>query len=170
MKCPPSVTNGAPFVIRNVIGPASASEPATRRIAISVARLRPDASSASYLLHDWYEGLMLRAATSGLGRSARQMERRIKQWTGQPLRELSGISRSEQAFFQTLLAFEQGELNWAELANEMGYTDQSHLCRQTRRLTGFPPDELRRRIAQDEGFWLYRLWGFSEVRHSALDR
>lgn len=38
------------------------------------------------------------------------------------------------------------------------YANQSHLCRETRRLTGFSPDELRRRIHGDEGFWLYRLW------------
>ena len=27
-----------------------------------------------------------------------------------------------------------------------GYTDQAHLCRETRRVTGFSPDELYRRM------------------------
>lgn len=125
--------------------------------------VRPAAPPVSHLMDDWLQGLSARASTSSLGRSARQIERRIKQWTGQPLRELRGISRSERAFFQTAMAQEAGEVNWAEVADEAGYTDQSHLCRQTRRVTGFSPEELRRRIATDEGFWLYRLWGFSEA-------
>src|SRR5450830_240682 len=47
---------------------------------------------------------------------------------------------------------------WAELAEASGYADQSHLCRETRRVTGFAPDELMQRLARDEGFWSYRLW------------
>jgi AraC-like DNA-binding protein len=125
---------------------------------------RPPSPLGSHLLDDWFPGLLMRAANSGPGRSARQIERRIKQWTGQPLRELRGITRSEKAFFQTVMAQEQGPLNWAALASETGYTDQSHLCRQTRRMTGFAPEELRRRIMEDESFWPYRLWGFSEAR------
>ncbi len=129
--------------------------------------VRPPAVLGSHLLDDWHQGLTLRASTSSLGRSARQIERRIKQWTGQPLRELRGIGRSERAFFRAILAQEHGDVSWAALADEAGYTDQSHLCRQTRRLTGFPPEELRRRITSDEGFWLYRLWGFSEAGRTA---
>ena len=125
---------------------------------------RAHKSASSRLLDDWYTGLALRAANTGLGRSARQIERRIKQWTGQPLRELRGIGRSERAFFAAVTSREQGEVNWADVAHEVGYADQSHLCRQTRRLTGFAPEELTRRIAEDEGFWAYRLWGFSEAR------
>lgn len=128
--------------------------------------LRPPSrlGASGHLFDDWAQGLSLRAANTGLGRSVRQFERRIKQWTGQPLRELRGLGRSERAFFEAVLAEEQGKLNWAEVADGSGYTDQSHLCRQTRRLTGFAPDELRRLIREDEGFWAYRLWGFSEAR------
>lgn len=123
---------------------------------------RPDADSPSRFFLDWSHNLALRAGTSGLGRSLRQVERRIKQWTGQPLRELRGLGRSEQAFFDAVVAGRSGEVNWSEVANNTGFADQSHLCRQTRRLTGFPPKELRRRIFADESFWAYRLWGFSE--------
>ena len=99
---------------------------------------------------------------AGLGRSLRQVERRIKQWTGLPLRELKGLGKLERAFFETIQAVENGTDNWSDVAEQAGYTDQSHLCRQTRRLTGFAPEELRRRIAEDEGFWCYRVWGFQE--------
>ena len=35
----------------------------------------------------------------------------------------------------------------------------SGVGRETRRVTGFAPGELRRRIAEEEGFWVYRVWG-----------
>lgn len=125
-------------------------------------QLRPETSLPARLFADWSQSLALRAANSGWGRSARQVERRIKQWTGQPLRELRGVGRSERAFFEAVTALENGSLDWTEIANTAGYSDQSHFCRQSRRITGFSPDELRKRIATDESFWVYRVWGFSE--------
>jgi AraC-like DNA-binding protein len=119
---------------------------------------RPRQALQTQRYQDWAEGLALRAATSAPGRSLRQVERRIKQWAGQPLRELRGLGRAERAFFEALAAADQGRLNWAEVAAEGGYADQSHLCRESRRVTGFSPEELRRRIAEDESFWSYRLW------------
>ena len=46
----------------------------------------------------------------------------------------------------------------ADIAADEGYADQSHLCRVSRRITGFSPEALRVRIAEDEAFWAYRLW------------
>lgn len=119
---------------------------------------RPHALPPGLLrLQDWAQGLAMRAATSGAGRSLRQAERRIKGWAGLPMRELRGFGRAEQAFFRTLA---QGEapVRWSEVAADAGYADQSHLCRETRRVTGFAPAELRQRIAEDESFWIYRVW------------
>ena len=108
-------------------------------------------------LQDWSHGLALRAAASGMGRSLRAVERRIKGWAGLPMRELRGLGRAEQAFFQALAAGD-GPVAWADVAADTGYADQSHLCRETRRVTGFAPAELRRRMAEDESFWIYRIW------------
>ena len=125
-------------------------------------RRRPDAASPVRLWSDWSHNLAMRAANSGIGRSLRQVERRVKQWSGLPMRELRGMSRSERAFFDAMLAEQSGSVNWSDVASGAGYTDQSHLCRQTLRLTGFPAEELRRRIMTDETFWIYRLWGLTE--------
>ena len=119
---------------------------------------RPDSGPLNVLrLQDWLQGLALQAATSGVGRSLRQFERRIKGWTGLPMRELRGLGRAEQAFFRAL-AEGDGPVSWAEVAADTGYADQSHLCRETRRVTGFAPQTLRERMASDESFWVYRLW------------
>lgn len=107
---------------------------------------------------DWAQGLALRAATSAPGRSLRQVERRIKQWAGLPLRELQGLTRAERAFFQVVAAQRHGPVNWTQMAVDAGYADQSHLCRASRRVTGFAPEELRRLIETDERFWAYRAW------------
>jgi AraC-like DNA-binding protein len=120
--------------------------------------VRPSHAFQSHRLHDWVYGLGLRAATSSKGRSLRQIERRIKQWTGLPLRELHVLARAEKAFFQILEADRRDNFKWVDVAADGGYADQSHLCRVSRRITGFPPEELRRRMTVDEGFWAYRLW------------
>jgi AraC-like DNA-binding protein len=123
------------------------------------ARPSSTAVLGSPLLHDWTQGLALRAASSAPGRSLRQFERRIKRWTGQPLRQLKGISRTEVVFFEVLAAQQRGAVDWADVAVLGGFADQSHLCRETRRVTGFSPEELRQRMQEEESFWVYRLWG-----------
>ena len=111
---------------------------------------------------DWTEALAVRAATSSAGRSLRQLERRIKAWAGLPMRELRAVSRAESAFYAVTAAEGAmdggGGVNWADIAADNDYADQSHLCRETRRLTGFSPEDLRRRIQTEEAFWAYRLW------------
>ena len=106
----------------------------------------------------WTEALAVRAATSAAGRSLRQLERRIKAWAGLPMRELRAVSRAENAFYAVAAAEGGGSVNWADIAADNDYADQSHLCRETRRLTGFSPEDLRRRIQSEEAFWAYRLW------------
>jgi AraC-like DNA-binding protein len=108
--------------------------------------------------HDWTQGLALRAARSGPGLSLRQLERRVKLWAGQPMRELQGVSRLERAFYEVVAAEERGALSFAAVAAESGYADQSHFTRVTRRMTGFAPAELKRRIRTEEPFWAYRAW------------
>ncbi|RZL34907.1 MAG: AraC family transcriptional regulator, partial [Rubrivivax sp.] len=74
------------------------------------------------------------------------------------LRELRAVSRAESAFYAVAAAEDRPGFNWADIAAESDYADQSHLCRETRRLTGFSPEELRRRLQCEEAFWAYRLW------------
>ncbi len=108
---------------------------------------------------DWVGALATHAATSDLGRGARQIERRVKRWTGLPLRELRFIANAEALFLRTRAADASGRMAWGELASEAGFADQSHMCRASRRASGLSPAELRRRVESDESFWIYRIWG-----------
>jgi len=122
--------------------------------------LRPRSTPAATRVLEWCERLAVIAALSGTGRSARQIERRFKQWLGLPHREVYAIGRTEHAFFQALASeARQGRIDWPDVAAAAGYADQSHLIRETRRITGFPPATLRRSVASVPGFWMYRLWG-----------
>jgi AraC-like DNA-binding protein len=119
---------------------------------------------------EWAQALAVRAATSATGRSVRQMERRIKAWAGLPMREIHLVSRAERAFmaaapFTTGLGSTGAAagaapagVNWADIAAQTDYADQSHLCRDTRRITGFSPEQLMQRGTSEEAFWPYRLW------------
>jgi AraC-like DNA-binding protein len=108
--------------------------------------------------HDWVINLATRAALSGVGKSTRQLERRVKRWSGQSLQRLRGIARTETAFFEVRDALENKMLSWAEVAFNTGFSDQAHMCREVRRITGYSPEEFKQAMATEESFWLYRLW------------
>ena len=106
----------------------------------------------------WMQALAVRDATSASGRSLRQIERRVKAWAGVPMGELRAVSRAERAFLAVADSDAESTVNWAEFAAETGYADQSHLCRETRRLPGFSSEELMWRSETEKAFWPYRLW------------
>ena len=120
---------------------------------------RPAQSLQVQRYGDWAVHLAQRATLSAPGRSLRQLERRIKRWAGLPLRELRGFGKAEKAFFDILAADATLDcVKWADVAVDAGYSDQSHLCRISRRITGFSPQALYEGILRDETFWAYRLW------------
>lgn len=127
------------------------------QIEIVWTRTRPAGSGPTRRLKDWSESLASRAAFSGPGRSARQVARRIKSWTGVSERDLHGLGRSEHLFAKWHAAIEKGGVDWAELAATAGFADQAHMIRRMRQYTGFTPEQLRQRARDDEAFWGYRL-------------
>ncbi len=135
------------------------------------AASRPKSFIGSHLLHDWFRGAAQYLAMSGLGRSLRQLERRFKRNTGLSMRELRSLSRSESAFYVAARESDHGRLGaprWAEVADEGGYADQSHMCRESRRITGFAPEELYRLMCTEESFWMYRLWALTTAPRPTL--
>jgi AraC-like DNA-binding protein len=120
----------------------------------------------------WMEALALRAAATGWGRSLRQSERRVKQWTGWSLRKLQGSVRGEAAFFAVMEAMLEERLDWTQIALDNGFSDQSHFIRETRRISGFSPEVLRHGLIHEEAFWVYRAWaqlaGYEVPKPAAL--
>lgn len=123
------------------------------------AGVRPDGFRPIRWVKDWGRSIALKATLSGSGRSARQVARRIKSWTGVSERDLRGIGHSEQLYATLHEAIQSGDVDWAELAAAAGFADQPHMIRQMRRSSGFTPEQLRQRARDDEAFWGYRLLG-----------
>ncbi len=78
---------------------------------------------------------------------------RCKQLTGQSQRDLELYARIEAAVEHAA----RHDQDLATLAARSGYSDQSHLGRELKRVTGLPARQLRERMMQEEAFWLYRL-------------
>jgi len=121
-------------------------------------RLSPTPSLRQIGRH-WVERVAWQAHEWQRTHSPRQVERRIKSYSGRSLREWQSLVRTEGLFFAAREQFEAGQpFDWAGLAHDEGFADQAHLSRTTKRITGFSPGEFARRFAEDESFWLYRLW------------
>jgi AraC-like DNA-binding protein len=121
--------------------------------------MRPAGTRPMKWTKDWSRSLALRAARAGLGRSTRQVARRIKSWTGVSERDLQGLGHSEQLYAKLHEAFQHGDVDWAGLAAASGFADQAHMIRRMRQHTGFTPEQLRQSARTDEAFWGYRLLG-----------
>jgi AraC-like DNA-binding protein len=117
------------------------------------------AAGISAIAGDWVRHLAAQAADTALGRGVRNIERRIKTRAGQPLRKLLRLQRAEHSFFNARDAYMAGTAVWSDIAARGGYSDQAHLCREAREITGHSPLELVRLLASsDESYWIYRVW------------
>ena len=128
------------------------------KIEIMWAAKRP-AGTRSPLIADWSRNLIHRAAATGFGRSARQIARRIKSWTGVGERDLQRFAHIEQFTLKWIEAAQKGDVDWADLAAESGFADQAHMIRRWQKHTGFTPKRAQAGARYDEAFWYCRLAG-----------
>jgi hypothetical protein len=149
--------------IADIVGEAAAQPDAKTGFELLEDRLepfwrerRPKGQLAPFWFMDWTTALAMRAATSGMGRSLRQAQRRVKTWAGLSQRDLDQQARVEKLFAESL---KQGTSDLAGLAEEFGYADQAHMGRQVRRITGAPPAKIMDLIETEESYWIYRLMG-----------
>jgi AraC-like DNA-binding protein len=116
-------------------------------------------ASLRQLGRHWVERLAWQAHEWRREHSPRHVERRIKSFSGRSLREWQAIVRTEGLFFAARDRHDAGQpFDWAAMALDQGFADQAHMTRAVRRITGFAPGEFARRFAEDESFWMYRLW------------
>jgi len=113
---------------------------------------------SSHFLADWMRSISIRTVVSQKSRGLRQMERNIKRWTGQTQRQLLRMVRGETAYLHARTLKARGDLVWSDVASEMGFSDQSHLCREFYKLTGLQPEKVLSNIEHDERLWIYKAW------------
>ncbi|QGZ42483.1 helix-turn-helix protein [Pseudoduganella flava] len=119
---------------------------------------RGDTHGAWAPVRDWLQALAVRAVAAGVGRSARMTERRVRAWTGHPLRTLRRLARVEESLLAARDDEREGRVSLSDVAARSGYADQAHLSREARELIGTSPRELIRLARTDESYWLYRIW------------
>ncbi|MDH4992339.1 helix-turn-helix domain-containing protein [Aquamicrobium lusatiense] len=108
-------------------------------------------------VRSWLALLATRAASSTGMKGKRSMQRLVKYWTGQSLRDLQLYARVENAVSHAAGVSKEERLNFAAVAAESGFSDQSHLGREIRRVTGLPPAKLNELVEHGEPFWMFRL-------------
>jgi AraC-like DNA-binding protein len=74
--------------------------------------------------------------------TVRTLERKFKQSSGHTVKDVSGLMRFEQARNRL---WNEPHANLAELAQALGYTDQSHLSREFKRYSGMTPAAFARK-------------------------
>ncbi|PSK89823.1 AraC family transcriptional regulator [Taibaiella chishuiensis] len=77
--------------------------------------------------------------------TVRTLERNFKQSSGHTVKDVSGLMRFEQARNRL---WHYPQTNLAGLAEELGYTDQSHLSREFKRYSGTTPAAFARKARQ----------------------
>lgn len=82
----------------------------------------------------WLFMICARAASSPDGEGARQVQRRIKAWTGQSRRDLQLYERVEAAALHGLAGERETPPDLAAAAIDAGFSDQSHLGREVLRM------------------------------------
>ncbi|WP_154667028.1 helix-turn-helix domain-containing protein [Chania multitudinisentens] len=69
---------------------------------------------------------------------------------------LANFRRVEEAFARSKIGYGEAR-SLASAATDTGYSDQSHMGREIKRITGLPPKQFSERMRTDEAFWIYRL-------------
>lgn len=67
------------------------------------------------------------------------------------------MGRAESTLLQARAALASDQLKWADIAATMGFSDQAHLSREFRRITGSNPRELKDLLSH-ESHWMYQIW------------
>lgn len=108
-------------------------------------------------VRSWLGLLAERMASTRDTKGRRSLQRSVKQWTGQSWRDLQLYARVENAISHKVWMSNEEPVNFAAVATASGFSDQSHLGRDVRRVTGLPPAKLNESVEDGEAFWMYRL-------------
>ena len=116
------------------------------------------AGTSNLDLRSWITSLAPRVAAPSTLAGVRRMQRRIRAVAGQSRRDLQVFSRVEEVFSGARIGAGETE-SLADVAANAGYSDQSHMGRELKRVTGLSPKRLGERARVEESFWIYRLLG-----------
>jgi len=121
-------------LVAQYFGQARAQPPGERLLARAGNAMRAAAGT-----------LPVRQVAAAAHTTVRTLERKFKQAAGHTVKDVSGLMRFEQARNRL---WQQPTANLAGLAQELGYTDQSHLGREFKRYGGTTPAAFARKATR----------------------
>lgn len=122
-------------------------------------KVRPSKIMINNGLEDWFASLVKKTIMGKSGKSVRQVQRYYRLLTGQTKRDLEKFIHIENLLEKYMKSLKEGAVNYVELAHDAGFSDQAHMGRKLKDVTGFSPKKLNKLIATEEAFWSYRLFG-----------
>jgi len=93
-------------------------------------------------MREAHGSMPVHAVAAAAHATVRTLERRFKQSSGRTVKDVSGLMRFEQVRNRLVL---EPDASLAELAQAVGYTDQSHLSREFKRYSGMTPSAFARK-------------------------
>lgn len=102
-------------------------------------------SDAGVAMREANGTLPVREVAAAAHATVRTLERKFKQSSGHTVKDVSGLMRFEQVRNRLWLS---PDSNLADLAQELGYTDQSHLSREFKRYSGTTPAAFARKARE----------------------
>lgn len=87
------------------------------------------------------------ALAEAVSLSVRQLERRFRRSSGLSPKQ---YARARRIWATTISLITEAEMNWANRAAEMGFTDQAHLTREFSSLTGRSPNSFAEKVKRIE--------------------
>src|ERR1700678_1555736 len=120
---------------------------------ISCDQLDRKVAEAASLIDSSCGRARIEAVASTVGLSGRQLQRRFNQAVGLTPKQFGRVRRLRTT---TITMLDTRLADWAGLAAESGYTDQSHLTHELSALTGHLPSSFERRVRGIEHGYLRR--------------
>ena len=117
-------------------------EDVLQSLDISKTEVDKKISNAVKLIEEYNGEAKISAIAEAVELSTRQLERRFRQNSGLTPKQFSRVCRLRA----TAINLIESDMNWANRAAEMGFTDQAHLTRELTSLTGRSPKSFEKQI------------------------
>jgi AraC-like DNA-binding protein len=113
-----------------------------QNLEIKKAEVDVKIADAVKLIEDYKGEAKISEIAKAVDLSTRQLERRFRKNSGLTPKQFSRVCR----FRATAINLIETDMNWANRAAELGFTDQAHLTRELSSLTGRSPKSFEKKI------------------------
>lgn len=134
-------------ICRNFDKAVEIYEAQIKSLALNVAEIDEKVAATVEFIEENRGEAKISGAAKTVGLSARQLERRFRKNTGLTPKQ---FARARRIRATAINLVEKNNMNWANRAAEMGFTDQAHLTHEISTVTGSSPNRFAEGIKKIE--------------------